>query len=78
MVELEVDGCLLVCSASGCRESHDLQNVLVSDQHSALLCPEHAKQYYQPICKICKLNATCQHNFDYQCIEANNFFKNKE
>ena len=24
-------------------------------------------------CKICKLNKTCQMNFDYECIEASDF-----
>ena len=23
------------------------------------------------ICNLCKLNDTCQHNFDYECIKAN-------
>jgi len=26
------------------------------------------------ICKICKLNDTCQKNFDYECKESENYF----
>ena len=24
-------------------------------------------------CKVCKLNETCQGNFDYECVEASDF-----
>ena len=25
------------------------------------------------LCQICKLNETCQNNFDYECVEASDF-----
>lgn len=30
------------------------------------------------LCQICKLNETCQNNFDYECIEASDFLFNKD
>ena len=33
-----------------------------------------AKPY---LCQICKLNETCQNNFDYECVEASDFLYRK-
>jgi hypothetical protein len=38
----------------------------------------YSKLNKKELCQICKLNETCQNNFDYECIEASDFlFKPK-